>query len=185
MEESINPSANSAFRPKDGSASSEESGWTMYFEDFMASEERKAAGGFSFGVVSGSSMISDAASCVAWKPSSASLQVSENYRKLSLKKRKGLLHDDSLEDTASSPVNSPKVTTTTSFRLILYSLSCRDSLVSVTLSHSCEMNCLEQVADLSYLIGDPNKNDDCRDTAQVLENNCFGLLNLIEVFCPS
>ncbi|KAJ8459061.1 hypothetical protein OPV22_031987 [Ensete ventricosum] len=130
MEESKNPSANSAFRPKDGSASSEESGWTMYFEDFMASEQRKAAGGFSFGVVSGSSMISDAASCVAWKPSSASLQVSENYRKLSLKKRKGLLHDDSLEDTASSPVNSPKV------------------------------------ADLSYLIGDPNKTDDCRDTAQ-------------------
>ncbi|RZR91973.1 hypothetical protein BHM03_00020162 [Ensete ventricosum] len=111
MEESKNPSANSAFGPKDGSASSEESGWTMYFEDFMASEQRKAAGGFSFGVVSGSSMISDAASCVAWKPSSASLQVSENYRKLSLKKRKGLLHDDSLEDTASSPVNSPKVTT--------------------------------------------------------------------------
>ncbi|CAL9135840.1 unnamed protein product [Musa textilis] len=130
MEESINPSANSAFRPKDGSASSEESGWTLYFEDFMASEERKAAGGFSFGAVCGSSMISDAASCVAWKPSSASLQLSENYRKLSLKKRKGLLHDDSLEDTASSPVNSPKVTTTTSFHLILYFLSCRDSLVS-------------------------------------------------------
>ncbi|CAL9169870.1 unnamed protein product [Musa hybrid cultivar] len=163
MEESINPTANSAFRPKDGSASSEESGWTMYFEDFMASEERKAAGGFSFGVVSGSSMISDAASCVAWKPSSASLQVSENYRKLSLKKRKGLLHDDSLEDTASSPVNSPKVTTTTtSFRLILYSLSCRDSLVSVTLNDVGNRNGLELNQTLNGF-DFVEKTDECRE----------------------
>ncbi|URE12739.1 hypothetical protein MUK42_22471 [Musa troglodytarum] len=115
MEESINSSTNSASCAKDGSASSEESGWTVYFEEFMASEERKAAGGFSSGVVSGSSIVSDAASCVAFDPSSPGLEVSEEkYRKLSLKKKKkrgkGLLDDDSLEDTASSPVNSPKVT---------------------------------------------------------------------------
>ncbi|URE12740.1 hypothetical protein MUK42_22471 [Musa troglodytarum] len=113
MEESINSSTNSASCAKDGSASSEESGWTVYFEEFMASEERKAAGGFSSGVVSGSSIVSDAASCVAFDPSSPGLEVSEEkYRKLSLKKKKkrgkGLLDDDSLEDTASSPVNSPK-----------------------------------------------------------------------------
>ncbi|WOL15135.1 hypothetical protein Cni_G23916 [Canna indica] len=117
-ESSSNSSKNGPFSPKDGAAPSEESGWTMYFEDFMASEERRAAnvdggdGAFSSGVVSGNSLISDAASCTAWKPLSTSLEVSEKYRKLSLKKRKGkgLLDDDPLEDTASSPVNSPKVT---------------------------------------------------------------------------
>ncbi|XP_065046242.1 uncharacterized protein LOC135677777 isoform X2 [Musa acuminata AAA Group] len=119
MEESINSSMNGASCAKDGSASSEESGWTMYFEEFMASEERKAAGGFSSGVVGGFSIVSDAASCVAFDPSSPGLEVSEEkYRKMSLKKKKkkkkkkkrgkGLLDDDSLEDTASSPVNSPK-----------------------------------------------------------------------------
>ncbi|RWW57617.1 hypothetical protein BHE74_00035616 [Ensete ventricosum] len=123
MGESIDSSMNSGCCAKDGSASSEESGWTMYFEEFMASEERKAAGGFSSGVVSGSSIVSDAASCVAFDPSSVGLEVSEEkYRKLSLKKKKkkskrgkGLLDDDSLEDTASSPVNSPKVKTDSSY----------------------------------------------------------------------
>lgn len=95
----------------------EESGWTTYFEDFMASEERRrAAGGYSSSVVAGNSMISDAASCAPRKtakgqPPTASLEVSEKYRMLSLKRRKErrLLEDDALEDTASSPVNSPKV----------------------------------------------------------------------------
>lgn len=84
----------------------------MYFADFMASEARRAAGGLSSSVIStGNSMISDAASCVAWKPPSARPDVSEKYKELSLKRRKGkgLLDDDPLEDTASSPVNSPKV----------------------------------------------------------------------------
>lgn len=93
----------------------------------MASEERRAAGGFSTSAVSGNSMISDAASCVAWKPPPASFEVSEKYRKLNLKKRKGkglVLEDDSLEDTASSPVNSPKVR---SYNLISLSLFLKNS----------------------------------------------------------
>ncbi|RWW15801.1 hypothetical protein GW17_00020349 [Ensete ventricosum] len=105
MEESINSSsvAGGGFGSKVGLASSEESGWTMYFEDFMASsssssEEKQEAGGFYSISVNGSSAISDAASCVAWTPLS-----------LKKRKRKGLLADDSLEDTASSPVSSPKV----------------------------------------------------------------------------
>lgn len=63
-----------------------------------SSEEKQEAGGFYSSAVDGSSAISDAASCVAWTP-------------LSLKKwkRKGLLEDDSLEDTASSPASSSKV----------------------------------------------------------------------------
>ncbi|KAJ8484266.1 hypothetical protein OPV22_016751 [Ensete ventricosum] len=106
MEESINSSSvdGGGFGSKVGLASSEESGWTMYFEDFMASsssssEEKQEAGGFYSISVNGSSAISDAASCVAWTPLS-----------LKKRKRKGLLADDSLEDTASSPVSSPKVT---------------------------------------------------------------------------
>ncbi|RRT75186.1 hypothetical protein B296_00031503 [Ensete ventricosum] len=104
MEESINSSSvdGGGFGSKVGLASSEESGWTMYFEDFMASssssEEKQEAGGFYSISVNGSSAISDAASCVAWTPLS-----------LKKRKRKGLLDDDSLEDTASSPVSNPKV----------------------------------------------------------------------------
>ncbi|RWW36834.1 hypothetical protein BHE74_00058106, partial [Ensete ventricosum] len=111
MEESIKSSTDSAFFSKVGSASSEESGWTIYFEDFMATAAEKAGGVFSSGAVSESSVVSDAASSVAWKLS-ASFEVTEDYRELSLKKRKGkrLVDDDSLEDTASSPVHSPKVT---------------------------------------------------------------------------
>ncbi|XP_074577886.1 uncharacterized protein LOC141834448 [Curcuma longa] len=108
--------------PVDASSSScdEESGWTTYFEDFMASEERRrAAVGSSSGVAVGNSMISDAASCVSRKTgqpppaaAAACIEVSEKYKNLSLSRRKGrrLLEDDALEDTASSPVNSPKVT---------------------------------------------------------------------------
>ncbi|KAG6535086.1 vascular-related unknown protein 1-like isoform X1 [Zingiber officinale] len=97
----------------------EESGWTTYFEDFMESEQRRrAAGDSSSRVAAGNSMISDAASCAPriktakGQPPTAGLEVSEKYRKLSLKRRKGrrLLEDDALEDTASSPVNSPKIT---------------------------------------------------------------------------
>ncbi|WOK91872.1 hypothetical protein Cni_G00563 [Canna indica] len=108
MEESINSSMESSVFSMAGSAFSEESGWTMYFEEFMASEEKQV---FTSSFVSGScSMVSDAASCVAWK-SSANVAASKEHRELSLKKRKGrgLLDDDSLQDTASSPVNSPKV----------------------------------------------------------------------------
>ncbi|CAD5179770.1 vascular-related unknown protein 1-like [Musa acuminata AAA Group] len=100
MEESINSSSvDGAPGSKVGSASSEESGWTMYLEDFMASEEKQEAGGFYSSAVNGPSAISDAASCVAWTPLS-----------LKKRKRKGLLEDDSLEDTAISPASSSKVT---------------------------------------------------------------------------
>ncbi|CAL9187481.1 unnamed protein product [Musa hybrid cultivar] len=100
MEESINSSSvDGAPGSKVGSASSEESGWTMYLEDFMASEEKQEAGGFYSSAVNGLSAISDAASCVAWTPLS-----------LKKRKRKGLLEDDSLEDTAISPASSSKVT---------------------------------------------------------------------------
>ena len=51
-------------------------------------------------------MISDAASCVAWKPMFG-VGASESCKKLSFKKRmanRAMDDDDPLEDTASSPV---------------------------------------------------------------------------------
>ncbi|XP_006657776.1 vascular-related unknown protein 1 [Oryza brachyantha] len=117
-------------------AQPEESTWTDYFVDFMMSEEEKKrqeddasycthGDGGDGAVVYGDcsdqkvdqeeeeegeedSMISDAASCAP----AAAAALPDRYRELrKLKKKvfKALDHDDSLEDTASSPVNSPKV----------------------------------------------------------------------------
>ncbi|XP_020594006.1 uncharacterized protein LOC110034087 [Phalaenopsis equestris] len=101
-----------------------ESGWTSYFEDFKVSEKRKASEAASCSSCSsslheaGSSMVSDAASCTAWKTHHITGEIAgeplpppERLGNLSLKRKmgRGVLGDDSLEDTASSPVNSPKV----------------------------------------------------------------------------
>ncbi|OIW09381.1 hypothetical protein TanjilG_01352 [Lupinus angustifolius] len=92
-------------------SANEESGWTSYFEDFSNGMEQSYC----------SSLVSDAASCAAWKfshqnhhniVSRSSLRNSSNLpKKLSFKKTrsKQILEDDPLEDTASSPINSPKV----------------------------------------------------------------------------
>ena len=91
----------------------EESGWTAYFEDFSHDNNMEQASCISLG----SSLVSDAASCAAWKfsnqnhPSSVAGSHSNLPKKLSVKKSriKQISEDDPLEDTASSPVNSPKV----------------------------------------------------------------------------
>ncbi|KAI4334107.1 hypothetical protein L6164_018839 [Bauhinia variegata] len=86
----------------------QDSGWTAYFEDLSNNMEDGSS--YSLG---GSSMVSDAASCAAWKFSHSNHAVSPPNppKKLSFKKKrtKHILKDDPLEDTASSPVNSPKV----------------------------------------------------------------------------
>ncbi|EEF38184.1 vascular-related unknown protein 1 [Ricinus communis] len=99
----------------------EESGWTAYFEDFSNQRRDDDDDGDSFGT---SSMVSDAASIPAWNKSTTSphhsnhvvvadaSSCSPNFpKKLTFKKirAKEISYDDSLEDTASSPVNSPKV----------------------------------------------------------------------------
>lgn len=99
---------------KETTESPEESGWTSYFEDF--SNHRENSFSSSYGTPS---MVSDAASSPAWKSSPnnqvgacSSIGGSPHMpKKLTLKKTraKEIYHDDSLEDTASSPVNSPKV----------------------------------------------------------------------------
>ncbi|KAG6473181.1 vascular-related unknown protein 1-like [Zingiber officinale] len=116
MEESINSSMSNSFScSMDGS---EESGWTMYLEDFMASEEKSQvaaeASGCNCSSVVTLSTIYDAAPSTflaRQQQPSAKVDVPEDYTKLIPKRRKRLImDDDSLEDTASSPVNSPKIT---------------------------------------------------------------------------
>lgn len=111
----------------------EESGWTSYFEDYFSSNSNSSScfslcGGCGDG--STPSLISDAASCAACKLSHhhnhhllPSVLSSDNnrrfpenlpYRKLRFNKSSQPNHhqiskDDPLEDTASSPLNSPKV----------------------------------------------------------------------------
>lgn len=84
----------------------EESGWTTYFGDFSKGIEPSYCSG------GGSSLLSDAASCAAWKFSHHHNQVASKLpKKLCFKKTRSKIisDDDPLEDTASSPVNSPKV----------------------------------------------------------------------------
>ncbi|XP_057457134.1 vascular-related unknown protein 1-like [Lotus japonicus] len=95
----------------------EESGWTSYFEDLSEGSDYSSLGG--------SSLVSDAASCAAWKfshqnqnrvassysPDNKGRDSSNHFKKLCFKKTrtKQISEDDPLEDTASSPVSSPKV----------------------------------------------------------------------------
>uniref|UniRef100_A0ACD5U880 Uncharacterized protein n=1 Tax=Avena sativa TaxID=4498 RepID=A0ACD5U880_AVESA len=104
-------SFNSVLSCSEAEAQPEESSWTGYFVDFMMSEEEKKRQEASYCTYDQDedeeegSMISDAASL-------APAALPDRYRGLKkLKKKvfKALDHDDSLEDTASSPVNSPKV----------------------------------------------------------------------------
>ncbi|XP_021807345.1 uncharacterized protein LOC110751221 isoform X2 [Prunus avium] len=96
--------------------SPEESSWTMYLEDFLTSnnddgddDERSS---FSSYVYENSSIISDAASAVTRKLSAINGEVLGFDNRSSFgfdrRKTKEALLDDALEDTASSPVNSPK-----------------------------------------------------------------------------
>lgn len=107
---------NSSYRQNSvPSQEAEESGWTAYFEDF-SNNNRQHSYCSSF---DSSSLVSDAASGAAWKQSHnnhlagfSSIGASpEIPKKLKFRKTrtKEISQDDSLEDTASSPVNSPKV----------------------------------------------------------------------------
>ncbi|PON61434.1 CTD small phosphatase-like protein [Parasponia andersonii] len=104
----------------------EESSWTMYLEDFWLqnnSDHHQQSSVLISSSACESSLISDAGSSVSNKKLTdktledvnARLNIMNSRRcsRLSFKKRKtkeaNLGLDDSLEDTASSPVNSPKV----------------------------------------------------------------------------
>uniref|UniRef100_A0A803M826 Uncharacterized protein n=1 Tax=Chenopodium quinoa TaxID=63459 RepID=A0A803M826_CHEQI len=97
----------------------EESGWTQYIEDFEAynKEGYVHENSTSCSSYMSYSMVSDAGSGPEWKnkysinPAGGcnSFGVLQKMpKKLNFKKK--IPFDDSLEDTASSPVNSPKIT---------------------------------------------------------------------------
>ncbi|CAL8151553.1 unnamed protein product [Prunus armeniaca] len=97
--------------------SPEESSWTMYLEDFLTSNNDDGDDGerssFSSYGYENSSIISDAASAVTRKLSAINGEVlgfdNRSSFEFDRRKTKEDLLDDALEDTASSPVNSPKV----------------------------------------------------------------------------
>ncbi|XVE74491.1 hypothetical protein DITRI_Ditri12bG0020900 [Diplodiscus trichospermus] len=103
----------------------EESGWTAYFEDLSSNNDHHhRQKSYSSGFSCSSSLISDAATtAAAWKishnnhhvfacSSSCAALSSKIPKKLKLKETRTkeiCTEDDSLEDTASSPVSNPKV----------------------------------------------------------------------------
>lgn len=95
-----------------------ESSWTGYFVDFiMSEEEKKRQEEASYCTYDQEeeeegeegSMVSDAASLAPPAALPDRYKGLKKLKKLKKKVFKALDHDDSLEDTASSPVNSPKV----------------------------------------------------------------------------
>lgn len=117
------------FSANENPSNPEESGWTSYFEDFSKGMEQS----YCSNLGGGSSLISDAASCAARKfshqnhhiVSCSSVRNSPNLpKKLCFKKTrtKQISEDDPLEDTASSPVNSPKVCIYIIYDMIIPSL---------------------------------------------------------------
>ncbi|KAG5545524.1 hypothetical protein RHGRI_017878 [Rhododendron griersonianum] len=106
----------------------EESGWTSYFEDFLATqrsrEDQRSTASFSDQESFRSpSLVSDAASCAPSKtenrnqvpscppvtedgPLVTTMHKTASFKKVT--RTEEISRDDSLEDTASSPANSPK-----------------------------------------------------------------------------
>ncbi|KAK3424172.1 hypothetical protein EUGRSUZ_F00971 [Eucalyptus grandis] len=87
------------------SNSGQESSWTPYFVDFLMNGQEKNDS--STGHDDSSLVVSDAATSAVKK--SVEIDQAGSRKRLSFKKRRKGPIDDALEDTASSPVNSPKV----------------------------------------------------------------------------
>ncbi|KAG2576575.1 hypothetical protein PVAP13_6NG031100 [Panicum virgatum] len=122
--EDLSSTANHFFSSGDGSAAaSEESGWTSYIDYFMEMQQRKkgeaslAAGALSTDDDVGRCRSSSDHSgdcglgAFTWLP--ALVEPSVVSRRLSLKegwrRKKKIMYDESLEDTATSPISSPKL----------------------------------------------------------------------------
>lgn len=118
-------------------AEEEESGWTFYFEDFLsynndntATDEQNSSCLYKTSLCD--DQVSDAASS-AKKLTIISDDLHKSIKKLgSFKKRRSspiaaaaaLLLDDALQDTATSPANSPKVISYSAIYFINFSLYC-------------------------------------------------------------
>lgn len=101
--------------------SPEESSWTFYMQDFLCDHDHQDNSSyFSYtnSYETSPSLVSDAFSSAARKApedneAAVFTSARRNCENLSFKRRKAkatsILNDHDLEDTASSPVNSPKV----------------------------------------------------------------------------
>jgi len=117
--EDLSSTANHFFSSGDGSAAgSEESGWTSYIDYFMEMQQRqKGEASLAAGALSTDD---DVGRCRSSSDHSGDCGLGASTRlpsvvsrRLSLKegwrRRKKVLYDESLEDTATSPISSPKV----------------------------------------------------------------------------
>ncbi|KAL4304132.1 hypothetical protein GQ457_10G027910 [Hibiscus cannabinus] len=109
---SINSSKKKSKGRRRSSGSAEDSGWTAYFEDYYYCYQQNSHCDSTFSC--GGSLISDAATAGPGSGSGGVLKWDASRkapRKLKFKKTRAseICGDDSLEDTATSPVNSPKV----------------------------------------------------------------------------
>ncbi|KAG6420427.1 hypothetical protein SASPL_116954 [Salvia splendens] len=113
----------------------EESGWTKYLEDFSCNN-----GSF----ISSSSMVSDA----AWNGSDTIKRLNLKKLNRSTNRRKYTYeYDDDLEDTASSPVHSPKVF----FFFFLYLLCRLGRIFKVSRMRQAEVNQRKMDATCDYV----------------------------------
>ncbi|EXC58159.1 hypothetical protein L484_000790 [Morus notabilis] len=116
-----NPMINSSEKIRTTDQCPEESSWTMYLEDFLLQNNNEYSSSPISSDYNESSLISDAGSSAINAKNFAdneenfdirlSMNINRSCNGLSFKKRKtkGVLLDVALEDTASSPLNSPKV----------------------------------------------------------------------------
>ncbi|GAB4859455.1 hypothetical protein Ancab_010923 [Ancistrocladus abbreviatus] len=99
----------------------QESGWTQYFEDFPAysrntsrkqeeddEEEGEEENSNCSNFIS-ASLVSDAGSGPEWRDKHSFAPTKLKLINKRINREKNVAFDDSLEDTASSPVNSPKI----------------------------------------------------------------------------
>jgi len=124
--EDLSSTASHSFSGDGGSASSEESGWTSYIDYFMETQQQqrrkeevsRRAGDPSTNDAGAGRRCSSTSECSSdtgvgastWLPVLAEPSVVS--RRLSLRegwRRKKVMYDESLEDTATSPISSPKV----------------------------------------------------------------------------
>ncbi|XP_057528321.1 vascular-related unknown protein 1 isoform X2 [Amaranthus tricolor] len=128
MENSVSSYPNKLISSTKTDNLSEESGWTQYLDDDLIAYDKddelveefscfnSSSGCSSF--MQSASMVSDAGSAPEWKRKTtvhhlAPTDLPNMPKKLNFKNKKTqqISYDDSLEDTASSPVNSPKIAT--------------------------------------------------------------------------
>lgn len=101
-------------KPEDCSSDNEESTWTFYLEDFLGDNKKEHNSYlYSSGYGSPNSLVSDAASSVGKKSADKNGEKSLSFKRRKKSKEANLVgfdgHDHALQDTASSPANSPKV----------------------------------------------------------------------------